>query len=131
MSLVLRSPATQSDLAACAGTTTMQVWAMARVQVRLGPSWALRTQAGATVACGGYVAHPSPSGDLCEGWFMASPEAARHMLAVVRAIRLTGVPDGYRRRIVFVSTAAGRRIAEMCGFRFLAQRDDGMEVYTG
>lgn len=132
MSLDLHRPASAADLAECMATTTLQVWALARVQVRLGPSWALRTADGQAVACGGYLAHPTPGPDggrLCEGWFMAAPEARRHMLAVVRAIRLTPIPPAYCRAIVFVSTPEGRRIAGLAGFRHIGTRSDGMEVW--
>ena len=47
MTLSAHQPATQMDLACCAVTTTMQVWAMAKVQLKLGPSWAVRLADGA------------------------------------------------------------------------------------
>jgi hypothetical protein len=126
LTLTIHQPATQVDLACCAVTTTLQVWAMAKVQLRLGPSWAIRFPDGEAVMCGGYIFRDE---ETCDAWFMASPKASRHMLAIVRAIRLTGIPRPYRRAIVFVTTPEGRRIARACGYSYLCERDDGMEVY--
>jgi hypothetical protein len=126
MTLSLHQPATQMDLACCAATTTMQVWAMAKVQLKLGPSWAVRLADGEALICGGYIFRDE---ETCDAWFMASPAAARHMVRIIRIIRLTGIPAPYRRAITFVTTPEGRRIARACGFRFLMTRDDGMEVF--
>lgn len=115
--LTIHSPATAYDLAHCAGATTHQLWAMAKVQLRLGPSFALRGPDGTCIACGGY-ALGAPDG-VVEGWFMASPAASRHMLAIVRLARLTGKGLAYRRIRVWVSTGAGRRIAKACGYQML------------
>jgi hypothetical protein len=126
MTLSLHQPATQMDLACCAATTTLQVWAMAKLQLRLGPSWAIRLADGEAVMCGGYIYRDE---ETCDAWFMASPKASRHMLGIVRIIRLTGIPEPYRRAIAFVTTPEGRRIARACGYRYLSERDDGMEVF--
>jgi hypothetical protein len=126
MPFTLHQPATQMDLAACAPLVTMQIWAMARVQVRLGPSFALRDEAGEAVACGGFVYRDD---ETCDAWFMAGPRARKHMRDIVRAIRLTGIPAPYGRAIAFISTPAGRRIAEMAGYQRIDVRADGMEVY--
>lgn len=127
MTFTLHTPATQMDVAACAAAVTHQIWAMAKVQVRLGASFALRNAQGEAVACGGFIYRDE---ETCDAWFMAAPEARRHMLAVVRAIRLTGIPAPYGRAIAFISTPEGRRIAEMCGYRLVEVQRTGMEVYV-
>ena len=135
MTLSLTSPATVMDLAACARSTTPQLWALAQVQVRLGRSFVLRTAEGDVVICGGFVTW-APDPEIGHAWFMPSVLAARHMVSAVRACRqamaavLTGNPPAYVRLIVFVSTPEGRRIAAASGFHFLATRSDGMEVYS-
>lgn len=126
MTFTLHTPANQMDLAACAAAVTHQIWALARVQVKLGPSFALRNGEGGAVACGGFIFRDEAT---CDAWFMAAPEARRHMLQIVRAIRLTGIPAPYGRAIAFISTPEGRRIAEMCGYRRIGVRSDGMEIY--
>lgn len=123
--LTAGAPATQMDLAACARPTTLHLWSLAKVQVRLGPSWTMRGEDGVAVMCGGYIFRDR---ETCEGWFMAAPSARRHMLEIVRFIRLTGIPAPYRRAIVFASTPEGRRIALACGYRAMSHRQDGMEV---
>lgn len=126
MRLAIHQPATQLDLAACLPGTTLQLWALAKVQLRLGPSWAARTENGEALMCGGYIYRDD---ETCDAWFLAAPAAARHMLKIVRGIRLTGIPAPYSRAITYVSTPEGRRIAALCGYRRIAMRTDGMEVF--
>ena len=126
MTFTLVTPATQMDLANCGQAVTLQVWALARVQLRLGPSWALRGADGKAVAVAGFCYR---SDDTCDAWFMAAPAASRHIGRIVRAIRLTGIPAPYSRAIAFVSTPEGRRIAALAGYERIAVREDGMEVY--
>jgi hypothetical protein len=125
MSLFRASPATDMDLACCLPQATLQIWAAARLQLTMGPSWALRDAAGAAVACGGFVER---GGGLAEGWLLMAPAARRHMLEIVRAIRLTGAATPYRRRIVKVTTPEGRRIARAAGYRTLIANSNGMEI---
>lgn len=127
MRLAIHQPATQVDLAACLPGTTLQLWALAKVQLRLGPSWAARTADGEVLMCGGYIYRDD---ETCDAWFLAAPVAARHMLKIIRGIRLTGIPAQYSRAITFVSTPEGRRIAAACGYRRIAVRPDNMEVFV-
>jgi hypothetical protein len=125
--MTIHMPATQVDLAACAaGVTTVTQWALARVQVRLGYSLAIRDESGGALAVGGYVYRDD---ETCDAWFMAAPAAGRRLLAIVRLIRLTGIPGPYRSAIAFVTTPEGRRLVRAIGFSYAAERPDGMEVW--
>ncbi|MBS7545682.1 hypothetical protein [Ancylobacter oerskovii] len=104
----LVSPASLIDLAICAGSCSAFKWAALRSQRDRGASWSLRSDEGEAFAAGGIL----PGGGA---WFVATPAAARHLVAILRAIRSTldGQPMPIR---VEIRTPAGERIARLAGF---------------
>ncbi|MCJ8143822.1 hypothetical protein MKI84_12935 [Ancylobacter sp. A5.8] len=103
---VLRSPASLMDIAACAGNCSAFKWSALRVQFETADTWALRADDGSSIAVGGIQRDGG-------AWFIAAPVAARHLPAIVRAIRAT-VPPGIR---VDIRTPEGARLARLAGFR--------------
>lgn len=122
--LVLVSPATVVDLADVFGSGDYGLWVAAKRQVAAGPSYAIRAVSGAVVI-GGFVR----DGDWWEAWFWAAPSAARHMLAIVRSVRLTLRDRGDDRIYAVIRSDAGRRIACALGFRAF-RIVNGREVWT-
>lgn len=120
----LVSPATLDDLAAVFGAGDYRVWVLARRQLDRGRSFALR-RGGATIAIGGLA--PIGAGEA-EAWFWPGPHAARSMVAIVRAARLTVSASGYRAIRAHVRSDAGRKIALLAGFRPAAP-GDGIELW--
>lgn len=118
---VLCSPASLMDLATCAGNCSGFKWSALRVQLERSDTWALRTDDGASIAVGGILRNDGGWGG---GWFIAAPAAARHLPAIVRAVRAT-VPPGVR---VEIRTPAGARLAKLAGF---APEPSGLWVRIG
>jgi hypothetical protein len=109
------SPATTADLADVVSALGQNpaLWAAAKVQLAMGKSWAARDERGKAVAIVGVVPL-NPDGDA-ECWFGATPDAARFLLAMIRAVRLTLAGARYRSIRVNVTTPEGARLARLCG----------------
>lgn len=121
--LTLHSPALITDLAAVfcpGGHVDRRVWALAQYQWRNGITVALRLD-GETIAVLGAL--PSDCGRV-DGWFMTLPVAAKHMLSIIRAARLTLRSLPYAESITVATyTRAGERIAAASGFNQIAGAD--------
>lgn len=117
--MILSSPALVTDLAEALPATDHLTWTVLRRQLELGTSWAARVD-GAIVALGGLVPVDRPGPPVAEGWFLAAPDAGRHIRPLVRAIRLTLAGAGHDRVVAAVRSAAGARLARACGFRPIA-----------
>lgn len=123
-SLELATPATIVDLADVFGRGDPGLWVIARRQLGLGPTHAIRDAAGALVV-GGYAR----DGDWLEAWFWVHPRAARHMGEILRLVRLTLRSHGEDRVYAVMRSDAGRRIARALGFR-PAPSVANMEIWT-
>lgn len=119
--LTVRSPASFDDLAAIVAPTgqcVRGIWMLKRHAAHnLGPSYAVRDEAGRTLLIGG-LCHDNKN--VREAWLDFSPAAARRMRELVRLAQLT---LGYqchhdpRPVVVLTVTEAGARIARLLGFR--------------
>lgn len=105
------NPAELVDLADCARPGPRLNWLMLKRQLRIGHSQALRAD-GVAYAVMGLIPH----GSEAEAWFLASPRASQHMLAVVRTVRLTLRTLPYDPVYSVIWTDAGRRLAHLAGF---------------
>lgn len=97
------------------------VWHCVALQVRRGQSFAIRDEAGVTLAIGGIFATER----LREVWFNVAPAAAPRLRAVARASRLTLsdlCQSDPRPVFTIARTRAGETIARQIGF---APRGDG------
>ncbi|SEK37064.1 hypothetical protein SAMN04515666_101345 [Bosea lupini] len=96
-----------------------------RVQVFGFPCFGIVRDDGVTVAAGGFVPRPerTPGEALSEAWFACRPDAAAHMLGIIRLTHLTlrrHCEDGPATVQAFVREGwrPGRRIAAALGFGF-------------
>ncbi len=97
---------------ASSGAPSSMAWLAMQEQRRGGICGALRDQAGETVLVGGFY----PVDDGFEAWFAPTERTAAHLLTCLRLVRLTLGRVAYRGNIrVAVRTAAGSRIAALCG----------------
>lgn len=110
-------PAGISELAHCAGNCSPFRWSALVTQAAAGPCWALVDDDGLAVAVAGLVPIAGDGGGGWGGWFHAGPGARAHVGPIVRAMRLTLRTGRYRGVVARVHTPAGRRIAQLCGFR--------------
>jgi RimJ/RimL family protein N-acetyltransferase len=83
------------------------------------PAWTAWYE-GRVIACGGIVPFWKGVG---EGWFFASPEIAKHKVALVKSVKglLWDMEEGGYHRIqavVLESSRPGRRLVEYLGFKF-------------
>ncbi|MFZ1963446.1 MAG: hypothetical protein WAU78_08250 [Roseiarcus sp.] len=81
-------------------------------------SCGLRTEDGLCVACGGVYPH----GGWLEAWLACRPEAAAHIVGVVKTLRLTVLAIAETEHIeirarVAAGWAPGARLARLLGFR--------------
>jgi hypothetical protein len=123
--LTIETPATILDVAELSGAISPLMWAVAREMWANGQTWAIRVDDELVGIAGIYPLQP----EIGECWFNVKPQAARHMLAIVRAIRLTIRESRYREIVVACDTPAGVRIARSAGFSFHAATQNG-EVWT-
>lgn len=114
--LVLYRPATILDLAEVTGPLPYLIWDRARRQLDAGPSYAILNDDGA-LAVGGFARDTGAGVDLWETWFWARCNAAQHMVAILRLVRLTLAEHPENPTYALVRTEAGRRIAAVLGYR--------------
>lgn len=107
----IANPATRLDLADCARPGPYVIWRVLQRQLQMSESRAVRVD-GVAIAVLGLVPH----GKEAECWFMASPEAANHMLVVIRTMRLTLATFDYDPVYTVVRPGAGHRISRLAGF---------------
>lgn len=110
--LKVRHPATIVDLANLGRAMDPLSWHVLRTTYSKGQSFALDWN-GETMAMA--VLFPLPDG----GWeasFNFSPMAQRHMLSIVRQVRLTLADPKYSGCVTLCTTTAGKRLAHLCGF---------------
>ncbi|PLW77885.1 hypothetical protein [Cohaesibacter celericrescens] len=119
------SPASNYDIACCIGRCQSIVWLCLKAQRDVSETWALRDENGEAVIMAGLW--PRQDG-VVEAWFLARPEAQRHLKRIVRAIRLTLKRKAYAEIEVRIVTKAGARIARLCGFS-LHDTFDGAEIW--
>lgn len=118
--LVVTSPATLLDMAELVGATTPLLWAVAREMHRSGDTWAVHDAGGRLLMLAGL--YPLGAG-VAEAWFNVRPEAAAHMLAIVRGMRLTLDASHYREIVTIVRTPAGAQLAKLAGFEFFSDEE--------
>lgn len=118
--LDVRTPATIFDMAELAGAATWFHWRVAREMWSSGETYALEED-GRLIGLFGL--YPTETG--AEAWFSVRPDCERHMMFLVRRIRLTLKASHYPEIVVFCVTAQGQRIANACGFDFLASSELG------
>ena len=106
------SPATIVDLAECFVSGSRYEWEILRYQLMAGDSWAIRVKTGENLIVGGFM----PTGTEAEAWMVFAPLAKKHMLPVIRAVRLTLAESAYCRIYVVVLSREGRKIARLTGF---------------
>ena len=126
--LTLHAHCDRFDLAAVYGPVLPPMWMLLQHQATAGPSFAFRTEE-ATVAVGGYV--PWAAAGCWELWFHATPEAAPHMVLLIRLARLTlaALPHSDPRPVeAAVVTPAGARLAHALGLRPVGAAH-GIEVW--
>lgn len=110
--LTIKSPADIFDLADLAGARTVIHWAVVKEMHASGQSF--------VVSAGEIILGLFGVYDLGEGageaWFNVRRDAAAHMLALIRSVRLTLPGLGYREIVTICATRQGARIAAACGF---------------
>lgn len=114
MSLEISTPATLLDMAELSGASSRLAWAVVREMHSGGQTWAIH-DGDRLVAIAGLYPVDEVTG---EAWFNIRPDAGRHMLSIVRAVRLTIRASPYREIVVLCLTGAGSRIARAAGFSF-------------
>lgn len=119
----IRAPATIVDLAELCGATSRLEWAVAREMHAGGDTWTLWHDGALLGMFGIYPVDAART--LGECWFNILPQAAPHMLFLVRQIRLTLMAGSYPAYVTVVYTAAGARIASACGFSLREKREFG------
>lgn len=125
MRLDIVAPATLADAAECVGAIPYVSWAVIKLQISAGASMAVRDASGRAVMLAGIF-----TGDdgVREAWFIAGPEAGKHMLQLVRLLRLTLSFSAYRGIRAVITTGEGRRIARSVGFSPVAAIG-GIEIW--
>ncbi|RUW39140.1 hypothetical protein EN739_31615 [Mesorhizobium sp. M2A.F.Ca.ET.017.03.2.1] len=121
MAITVTSPATLFEMAELSGASSRLMWAVAREMWAKGSTFAIRDGDELVGLAGIYPMTP----DCGEAWFNIRPTAARHMLAICRAIKLTLRSSGYREIVAVVGTDAGRRIAAAAGLTFFEATEMG------
>ncbi|MEQ9247329.1 MAG: hypothetical protein RLO21_15195, partial [Nitratireductor sp.] len=114
MNLRIQSPANLIDFAELVQARSRLMWSVAREMYDGGETWSVRHDDALLMVGGLYPFDPETG----EAWFCAAPEAAPHMLSLIRAIRLTLWRSRYREIVTLVQSDAGRRIARAVGFSF-------------
>ncbi|MET3601043.1 hypothetical protein [Martelella mangrovi] len=112
--LEIETPATIFDMADMADAHTQIHWAIAKQMWSHGETHVLREDGKPICLFGIY-----PNDGWAEAWFSVRPECARHMGLIVRHGRLTLDAAPYPAIVTFCATDAGRRLARLCGFRFV------------
>lgn len=127
MSEIKITPSTIIDLADMAEQlqASRVHWGIIRQAHSDGQTWTLR-QAGEVIGVAGLW--PIGPGQA-EAWFHFRPAAARNMLGIVRAIRLTMDRSPYSAIVTLAKSEAGRRTARAAGFAFAGHSDFG-EVWA-
>jgi len=125
MTLTVRSPSTIVDLANLSNTMDPVSWAVVREMWRVGDSFTLLWDGKAIAIANLY---PMDDGGY-EATFNFTPEATKHMLAIVRATRLTLIERAYPAIVTLCVTDAGARLARAVGF-FHAKASPNGEVYA-
>lgn len=127
MGVAITSPATIFDMAELAGAVSRPMWAVAREMWANGSTFAVRDGEQLIGLAGFYPIDGAPG--AAEAWFNFTPAAARHMLAICRAIKLTIRASGYREIVAVCTSEAGKRIATAAGMTFFEKTDLG-EVWS-
>lgn len=109
----IRTPATIFDMADYCNARTALQWAIAKEMHAGGQSWHVARDG---VTLGVFGVYPMGEGQG-EAWFNAQKQAANHMLALVRLIRLTLDGLDYREIVTICTTRQGTRIARSIGFK--------------
>jgi hypothetical protein len=131
MAIEVTSPATIFDMAELGLASSRLQWAVVKEMHATGRTWAARAPSTETgggrliLLCGLYPI----DADTAEAWFNAAREAAPHMRAILRQVKLTIRECGYRDIVTVCRSDAGKRIASAAGFSFHAPTGLG-EVWT-
>ena len=125
MTISVSSPAMIFDMAELCGARTQLHWAVAKDMWAAGDTFAVHEGDELLAVLGLY---PIEGG--AEAWFNARPALARHMLSVVRQVRLTLTALPYPEIVVVCTTKAGCRFAAACGFTFVEHHENG-DIYAG
>ncbi len=101
-----------AEAMSAAGHRNGMAFGLARAQLAMGKSWAMRDESGVAVAVAGLVEADRATADA---WFVVAPVSRAALLSIVRAIRLTLKAEGYRQIRVVLTTAEGARLARLAG----------------
>lgn len=119
------SPATIFDMAELAGAKTQLHWAVVKEMWSGGETFTLRFN---DKLIGLFGLYPIETG--AEGWFIVTPDAAKHMHFLICQIRLTLASCSYSEIVVLCTSEAGKRIARLLGFCFIEKTERG-EIWHG
>lgn len=119
------SPATIFDMAELAGAKTQLHWAVVKEMWSGGDTFTLRFD---DKLIGLFGLYPIETG--AEGWFIVTPDAAKHMHFLISQIRLTLASSSYSEIVVLCTSEAGKRIARLLGFCFIEKTERG-EIWHG
>lgn len=125
MKYQVQTPATIFDMAELGGAITQLHWAVVKEMWAGGETFSLRFNG---KLIGLFGLYPVATG--AEGWFIVTPDAAKHMQFLVRRIRLTLASCSYSEIVVLCTSEAGKRIARLLGFCFVETTERG-EIWHG
>ncbi len=123
----ITSPATRMEMARAMGVRNPVLISDFYNQLDISDSWALYTNQKEFIGVGG-VCRPDPERPM-QVWLLLSEAARKHMLTVIRAIRLTLAAAPYDHLECQAHTQAGGRIAAMCGLT-LDRIENNTEIWT-
>jgi hypothetical protein len=123
--LAIQRPASIFDMAEHGGGRTALQWAVLKEMHQNGDSWFVSREG---VPVGLFGIYPLGDG-IGEAWFNVAEGAAKSMLALVRAIRLTLPATDYREIVTICTTVEGARVAKAIGFQRSGACDIG-EIWT-
>jgi hypothetical protein len=116
MRLQVSHPASIFDMAELGGAISRTQWAVVREMHENGDTWAMRYGDELVLVLGLY-----PIDEVtAEAWFQFGPGASRHMVEIIRRIKLTIGSTGYRVIVTVCHSEAGKRIARAVGLTFHA-----------
>ena len=125
MSVEASHPSNLADLAEMAGLVSQVQWHTLKTVWRGSSSYTLRAE-GRIIALAGY--YRMPEGGF-EAWFQFARPAGKHLLGVIRAVRLTLASGAYSGTVTLCVTDEGKRFAALCGFIFVTRSPLG-EVWA-
>lgn len=120
--IAVTTPATIFELAELGGAQTSLSWRVLREMWKNGDTWSLWSGEDLVALIGLY---PIDDSETVEAWFNVVPGASKHMLQILRHMRLTIQAGDYPHIVVICVTSAGKRIARACGFTFAETSDFG------